>query len=241
LNHEELLDEIKSRGHWRVEIRSTEFQDNRLPSRAAMEKLMSSAAVSLRGQSYPCYPAEQVTYNGKWLEGQCAWPYHKEHWRLYESGQWIHYMGLAGAWVPREQLFEGRLPLPTPRPGYLHIRGDILYTLTEILRFAIGLVQGGILDPAIFLSIQLHNAHGYMLYENFERIFFLSQEFINPSDRPIELQKSVPAGQLPAVADQTALDMAVKVVEVFDWVPGEDGVRMLAEDQKKLVERRLGV
>jgi len=242
VSYEELLAEIKSRGYWRVEIHSTEYQDNRLSGRAAMQNLLSSATVSLRGWPHPYFPdfpAKDTAYNGKWLEGQVNSGYQKEYWRLYKSGQWLHWLGLSGAWITRERLFEGRSPLPPQHPGYLHIRGDVLFTLTEIFRFAVGLAQGGVFDPTAFLSIQLHNTHDYMLFENFERPFFLSYQYVNPSNRLIEQQKSVPVGQLSAVADQIALDMAIEVFSVFDWVPSVAAVRMLAEDQKKLIERRL--
>jgi len=237
VSHEELLAEIKSRGYWRVEIHSTEYQDNRLSSRAAMQDLLSSATVSLRGWPYPYFPAEDTAYNGKWLEGQVNSGYQKEYWRLYKSGQWVHWLGLSGAWITRERLFEGLSPLPPQHPGYLHVRGDVLFTLTEILRFAVGLAQGDVLDPNAFLSIQLHNTHDYMLFESFNRFFTYS--YVNQSDRPIEQQQSLPVGELSAVADQMALEMAIEVFSVFDWVPNEAAVRMLAEDQKKLIERRL--
>jgi len=129
----------------------------------------------------------------------------------------------------------------TGRPCRLHMLAiftlDILYTLTEILRFVVGLAQGGIFDSSAFLSIQLHNTHDYMLYESFERFF--PHEYVNQSDTPIEQQQGMPVGQLAAIADQIALDMTVKVLSAFDWVPGEAAIRTLAEDQKKLVERRL--
>lgn len=239
MSSEELLAKIKSRGYWRVEMHSTEYQDKRLPTRRAMQDILSSAAVSLRGWPYPYFRAEEATCNGKWLEGQveARWG-DKEYWRLYESGQWLHYLGLSGAWIPREELFQGRSPLPTQRPGYLHVRGDILFTLTEILRFAVGMAQGGVFDPTAFLSIQLHNTHDYVLFEDFGRTWFFVHNYVNPSNMPIEQQKSVPVGQLSAVADQMALETAIKVFEVFGWVPSEAGVRMLAEDQKKFVERR---
>jgi hypothetical protein len=203
-----------------------------------MQDLLSSATVSLRGWPYPYYRAEEATYNGKWLEGQVNWEYHKEYWRLYESGQWLHYLGLPGAWITRETLFQHRSPLPPQHAGYLHVRGDILYTLTEILRFAVGLAQGGVFGSTVFLSIQLLNTHDYMLFESFERSWFLVHKYVNPSNTPIEQQKNVPVGQLSAVVDQLAVETAIKVFEVFGWVPSEAAERMLAEDQKKLIERK---
>jgi len=239
MSNEELLAEIKSRGYWRVEMHSTEYQENRLPARRAMQDLINKATVSLRGWPYPYFRAEETTYDGKGLEGQVDWSYHKEYWRLYESGQWLHYLGLSGAWISREEIFKGRSPLPPQHPGYLHIRGDVLFTLTEILRFTAGLVQDGVLDPTAFLSIQLHNTHDYMLYESFERPWFSIHEYVNPSHTPIEQSKSVPVGQLSTVVDQLALETAIKVFEVFGWIPNEAAERMLAEEQKKLIERRL--
>jgi len=243
MSNEELLAEIKSRGYWRVEIHSTEYQEKRLPSRRAIQDLINKATVSLRGWPYPYFPTEETTgkttYDGKGLEGQVDWGYHKEYWRLYESGQWLHYLGLSGAWISREEIFKGRLPLPTQHSGYLHVRGDILFTLTEILRFAGGLAQDGVLDPTDFLSIQLHNTRDYMLFESSGRPWFFIHEYVNPSHTPIEQSKSVPVGQLPTVIDQLALETAIKVFEVFDWISSEAGERMLAEEQKKLIERRL--
>lgn len=240
MSNEELLSEIKSRGYWRIEMHSTEYQDKRLPTRRAMQDLLNNATVSLRGWPHPYFRIENITYNGKWLEGQVSarWG-NKEYWRLYESGQWIHYLGLSGAWVPLEELFKGRSPLPTQHPGYLHVRGDVLFTLTEILRFAVGLAQGGVLDPTAFLSIQLHNTHDYVLVEDFEQLWFLAHQYVNLSNMPIEQQRSISVGQLSAVADQIALETAIKVFEVFGWVPSENAIRWLAEEQKKLVERRL--
>lgn len=237
MSNEGLLAEIKSRGYWRVEMHSTEYQDKRLPNRAAMQGLISNATVSLRGWPYPYFRAEETTYNGKWLEGQINWENEREYWQLYESGQWLHYLGLHGAWITRERLFQHRSPLPPQHAGYLHVRGAILYTLTEIFRFAVGLGQSGILSPTAFLSIQLHNTRDYVLYENFERSFHYN--YVNKSDRPIEQQYTLPVSELSAVADQMALDLAIKVFSVFGWMPVDAAIRTLAEDQKKLIERRL--
>lgn len=237
MSNEELLKEIRSRGYWRIEVRSTEYQNSRLPNCAAMHDLMNSATVSLRGWPYPYFRADEAVYNGKWLEGRVSWDRYREYWRLYESGQWLHYLGLHGAWVTREGLFEGMSPLPPQHAGYVHVRGEILFTLTEIFRFAVGLAQGGILSPTAFISIQLHNTHDYMLYESFERFF--TYNYVNTTDRPIEQQYTLPVSELSAVADQMAFNLAIKVFSVFGWVPQDAAIRTLAEDQKKLIERRL--
>jgi hypothetical protein len=84
----ELIEEIKAQGYWRVEFHSTEYQAKRLPTRASMEALISSATVSLRGWPYPYYQANETAYpGGQWLEGKVAWESYREYWRLYESGR----------------------------------------------------------------------------------------------------------------------------------------------------------
>ena len=93
------------------------------------------------------------------------------------------------------------------------------------------------LEPEAFLSIELHNTQDYMLFESFERFF--RDGYVNPSDRPITFEYSLPSAELPALADKMALDMAIKVFSVFNWIPAEAAVRTLDEDQKKLIERRL--
>jgi len=237
-NHE-LVKEIKSQAHWRIEIHSTEYQAKRLPTRPGMEDLLSKATVSLRGWPYPYYGirAEDLAYNGKWLEGKINWERYMEYWRLYESGQWIHYTNVRTAGIPREEIFRQRSPLPPQHAGYISVRGEILFTLTEILHFAIGLGQGGVLEPEAFLSIELHNTKDYMLFESFDRFF--RDGYVNPSDAPITFEHKLPPSELPALADKMALDMAIKVYSIYNWIPANAAIRNLVEDQKKLIERRL--
>lgn len=237
MNNNELIEEIKSIGYWRIEIHSAEYQVKRLTTRKRMEELLSSSTVSLRGWPYPCYPADETAYNGQWLEGKVAWENYREYWRLYESGQWIHYAKLPRAGVAREELFKNMSPLPPEHAGYVHVRGDILFTLTEIFRFAVGLAQGGILDPTAFLSVQLHNTKDYILFESSGRFFH--HRYVNKWDTPISYEQSLPSNELSSVADREALDFAIKVFSVFGWVPADAAVRNLFEDQKKLIERRL--
>ena len=236
MTNDELVQEIKSLGYWRVEFHSTEYLAKRVTTRASLEALVLKAEVSLRGWPYPYYQANETVYNGQWLEGKINWENYREYWRLYESGQWIHYARLHGAGVAREEVFKGRSPLPPPHAGYVHVR-DMLFTLTEIFHFVVGLAQGGALDPTAFLSVQLHNTKDYMLYESFSRLF--TYQYVNPVDTPITFEQNLPAGELSASADKLALDMAIKVYSVFNWIPADAAIRTLVEDQKKLIERRL--
>jgi hypothetical protein len=237
MNNDELISDIKSLGYWRIEFRSTEYKARRITTRASMEALVSKASVSLRGWPYPYYETGKTAFpGGQWLEGRIMWGNYREYWRLYESGQWIHYARVYGAGEKREEVFKGRSPLPPVHEGYIHVRG-LLFTLTEMFQFAVGISQSGILDPTAYLSVQLHNTKDYMLYESFDRFF--TDRYVNPTDVPIMFEQTLPVNELLASANQMALDMAIKVYSVFNWTPADAAIRTLGEDQKKLIERRL--
>jgi hypothetical protein len=182
---------------------STEYQAKRLSTRASLEALVSNASISLRGWPHPFYQAGKTAYpGGQWLEGNVAWDNNREYWRLYESGQWLHFARLYGAGAAREEVFKGRSPLPPQHAEYVHVR-DLLFTLTEMFHFAVGLAQGGVLDPTAFLSVLLHNTKDYMLYESSDRFF--THRYVNQIDTPILFEQSLPANELSASADKMAL------------------------------------
>jgi hypothetical protein len=76
-----------------------------------------------------------------------------------------------------------------------------------------------------------------MLYESSDRFF--PHQYINKGDTPITYEQSLPASELTAIAEKEALEFAIKIFAVFGWFPAEPALRNLAEDQKKLIERRL--
>ena len=236
MSSQELLNKIKTRAYWRVEIRPTVYDIAKLHTRRSMSDLIEQATVSLRGWPYPYHERKETNYDGRWLEGSIDWTGHKEHWRLYESGQWLHFLGMHTAWFSREELFANRAPLPPDHEGFVHVR-DTLYTVTEIMRFAVSMAERGVLDPLAHVSIQLHNSSGYVLYESFNRFF--PNKYVNASERSAGLEWTLPADRLRSEADGLAVDLAVRIFSVFGWDPSEAQIRGLAEDQSKLIERRL--
>ena len=237
MNTNTLLDEIKSRGYWRIELHSVAYHPNTLPNREAMQNLLHDSSVSFRGWPYPFFLPEKSIYNGKWLEEEENFEYSKEYWRLYKSGQWLHYLSLHGAWLTHETVMPGRRPLPPQHQGYTHVRNDILYTLTEALHFAVGFATAGVFDPAAYIDLQLHNTYDYMLYESSSRFF--TDRYVNQSEVPFEYKTTIPSSELIGAADKIALAVSIDVYGLFGWIPTEAAMRTLVEDQKKLVERRL--
>lgn len=238
-----LLEKIKSRAYWRVEIRPTVYEATRLQDRQAMEKAISVASVSLRGRPYPAFRLNEVriAHTGTYLEGQLDENWFKEFWRFYQSAQWIHYLVAHTAWMPKAELFRNRWPQPADHAGFIHIT-DTLFTITEILRFAVGLAEQHLLDPDLYMSIQLCNTRGYALYEStFDSPFswYEPDRLVSNANDPITQEITMPAARLRSVADEKALAIASGIFAGFGLVMAPDHKRLLAAKQRELLERRL--
>ena len=94
-----LLDLIKSRGHWRVEIRPTRFVPNRVERIAELYPLVERLSVRFRGWDYPHMDSRNGPHIDKdWVGQEFAWAHYKEIWRLYQSGKFIHVFALSEDW-----------------------------------------------------------------------------------------------------------------------------------------------
>ena len=236
---EELLQEIRSKGYWRVVVRPTKFEKLRIPSFSEVRKLVQSCTVSLRGWDYPHWNADTVRNMADWVESSEDWDFYKEYWRLYRSGQFIHLFAL------HEDHMESIENLPSIRSspqqaetpgGYLLINWTT-YTLTEVFEFAARLANKGVLHPSVFISVGLHNVENRRLIPFSEDSGFFFQDYVCQSDVPITIEKLIPQDELVVNPDNLALDFATEIFERFNW--DKPSRQILGEYQKRLRERRL--
>lgn len=130
-----VLNKIRSRGYWRVEIRPTEFQADRIPQRADLFPIVEKNSVRLRGWDYPHIDRTQQPYRGNDWVGQ---EYNREDelevWRIYQSGLFTHFFTIAGDWRDRSEVF---WPAETGwKWGQEVYYLTTIYSLVEIFEFA---------------------------------------------------------------------------------------------------------
>lgn len=226
-----LIERIRSAGYWRVNIRP-----NILPSVALTFKecreIVEKSNVSLRGWSYPHVKLRNDDYHGygqdkEYFENWTDWNIHLEFWRMFKSGQFLHYRNL---WEDWEKPESGRRPPEKP----ISVVGAI-YTLSEITEFASRLARQNIYTSGFSLFVTLGHAKDRELWvDEIRRSPFFEPK--RSGTEMIELKRSFSATEVPILAADTALAMLLEFFDYFGWNPKEDQIRI---DQDRLYNRQL--
>ena len=232
---EELVNKIKSKGYWRVEIRPTVFEKLRIATFSEAQELVQSCNVRWRGWDYPHWNADTVQNMPDWVESWVDWSYFIEYWRLYRSAQFIHFFSAHEDHMDLDNVLPIRYPPRPARAGYVSFVSTI-YTVTEIFEFASRLAYKDVLRPSAFVSIGLHNMKGHEL-TSLSASRHLDEGFVYTTDDPIVVEREIPQPELVSSPDDFAADFVVEIFERFNW--NNPSRQMLREDQKRLRERRL--
>jgi len=235
MSEDEVIDKIKSKGYWRVEIRPTVFEKLRVPTLSQVQELVQSCVVLWRGWDYPHWNDRTVRNMSDWVQSWEDWEHEIEYWRFYRSGQFVHLFALHEDLEDVNRILPRQYPPRTPRSGYVSFLSTI-YLVTEILEFAARLANKDILRPSAFVSIGLYDTKDYEL-ASFNASRFLRQGYVHTADDPIIIEKEIPQQELVANPDDFALNFIIEIFERFNW--NNPPRQMLAEDQKRLRERRL--
>ena len=230
----QLLDKIRSKGYWRVNIRPTEYEERRLGTLSEVRALVKSCQVSFRGWDYPFWEDKELRNEGEFVECSVDWGRFVEYIRFYRSGQFLHLFSALEDLLDPKEMFKNRYPRPTPRAGYLSVIG-VIYLATEIFEFAARLASKGLLRPKALISVQLHNMNDHQL-EMFDASRILFREYVRLSSNPVVFEREVTEDELISSGDQLALDLAVEIFENFNW--NDPPRQAFTEDQRKLRERR---
>ncbi len=150
------LSEIRSGPHWEVVIHPAKFEDARIPSLRECLEAVEQSTVALRGWPYPYVNPETMEWGEDWIASSVDFSWgpvlHREHWRLYQSGQFVHRFAF---WEDNDPGYDH----PHGGSGTLHAMGA-LYTFTEIFEFAARLMAAGALDAAPVVKVAMQHIEG---------------------------------------------------------------------------------
>lgn len=229
----EFLQTIKSRGYWKVLVRPTSFENKRISSLSDCIKIIEETKVSLRGWDYPHYGRKGRRSGLDWIGAETDFGVHKEIFRFYQSGQFIHYFSIREDWMMEDPWYEGKFK--DVKPGSMLSFLSTLYTVTEIFEFASRLVEKNILGDQIYIYIELHgNKDRSLVTLDFNR--FLSEGYTSTLEI-IPFEETYPASDLLGKSAEIALNYTIWLFEKFQFYNAPRHV--LQEDQKKLIEKRL--
>ena len=155
------LSKIRERGYWRVVVRPSVFDAQHIPDYAGLFPIIERNAVRLRGWDYPHVDHDHQTVRGAdWVGQEGQWDDELEIWRLYQSGQFVHYFAMAEEWRDLSSL---RPADSTWHPGRYICYISTVYSFLEIYEFAARLALSPAGASIMRVEVELGNLQGRRL------------------------------------------------------------------------------
>ncbi len=241
----ELIDKIKQNGYWKIVIRPAEFIENRISSREECKRLIEENQIRLRGWYYPHIDGNKgIVFSGNDnVSSSCNWEEGGtfEYWKFYQNGQFIHYLGMIEDYRLSDK--DKRATADSVRltnvdsPTFLSII-NVLYLVTEAFYFAAKLAKKDMLGEDAQIEIELGNVYKRTLFF-WGEVRLLFNPYTCEFDSGENIVKKVQVSKTGLVENHAALalDTTIDILKDFGWYDVNKSI--FAEDQKKLLERRL--
>ncbi|MFA6270717.1 MAG: hypothetical protein WC657_05955 [Candidatus Paceibacterota bacterium] len=243
MKYQDVLTTIKTKGYWRISFEPLVYNEQKI-SLSQCKELVMKNSVQLRGWDYPHIPQRQgddtaLEPGNNYWQGWLDWQdnKNKEFWRMYQSTQFIHYLGLRedwlddyaikSLWAQEDQRFN---------PGdALGVVGTTCQ-ITEIFEFLSRLIADGLYDEGVKVSISLNNTQNRMLIvDRFQRVGFSAPR--KTSSEIIDFSKSYSKEEIVSDSSGKSLDAIVHIFERFGWSP--PNIEVIKSDQKTFLEGRI--
>ena len=226
----ETVNKIKSRGFWEVVIRPLTFKKTRIDSLSKCKEVIEESKVQFRGWDYPHISNRYGVKSGiDWVENLTDWTDNIEYWRMYQSGQFIHFFACREDWWGDVRIFWA--PQAHTTKGYGLEIMCTLYSLTEIYEFAARLAKKQIFDDSINLSITLNKMKNRRLVTT-EINRSLGLDYISDVET-VPLIRTMTVDEVIMKSKEFAIDDTLKVFECFNFF--NPPRRVFEEEQDKLL------
>jgi len=230
-----VLDIIKSRGYWRINFEPLVYGE-KLKTLGECKDIVEKNAVRLRGWDYPHFPKRTGDNTGleagnNFYQGWIDWYDEKELWRMYQSGQFLHYFGLRDDWS--ELSHWGIVPDAASEPkNTLNIIGEVIYEITEVFEFLSRLAKNGIYDEGVRVTISLNKTKDRELTVKDALRAPLMGAYKATLDK-IEFTKEYRKDEVLAQSKELAFDVVLYIFERFGW--HNPPIATIKRDQENLL------
>lgn len=228
---EGLLDQIRSHGHWRINIRPPAPPPERLTLKAC-EEAVSKSAVAVRGWNFPHVSRRSDDQGGferttDYVENWTDWSGMIEFWRMYRSSQFIAYV------VLREDTRTGfRESLWHSSEHAISFIG-VIYSVTEFFEFAHRLHRYGLYPDGASINVALIDPHRRALVAPRGRIP-LSEDYVSNAEQ-LHFPTKMDAIQLSENHRELAVEVCLELFACFGWHPDAS---QIAAEQERFYSRR---
>ena len=235
---EKILSQIKSRGYWRVNFRPLIIEEKlKLPQ---CKNIVEKNQVEYRGWYYPHVPHRSdndtdLILGNNYCEGWINWGAHKEIWRMYQSGQFIHYRATEEDWYKEDDWYNNS-PFKDIESGTILSVLSALYLITEIFEFLSRLAKNGLYKEGVGIDIGLNKtARRKLVMLDPMRVPLWDQYKTKIDGIPFTAQYS--NEQIIQNAREEALEVIIHIFHRFGWENPPTGI--FKSDQEKLITRKL--
>ncbi len=220
----ELLEKIRSRGHWRAVIHPATFDAQRIAELSALRPILEKSAVRFKGWDFPHVDSFiNIDEGADWIGQEIDWEPIVELWRFYQSGQFVHYSGMMTDWNKRYATFTG---WPSQwYSGARHARQVLLDIKEVIIRFAeiyelasrLTFTAAG--AEQMHLEIDVSGIGEYLLRTAPKNQAAFFREMATQSPQ-FSFTVELPQIELMSNTRELALKPAAQLFQQFDWNPG---------------------
>ena len=230
--------------YWRVNFRPDVFKEDFIPSLKQCFEIVEKNKLSLRGWDYPHLSnrENERAVGNNWVASWSDFWGHKEYWRLYQSGQFLHIFGVREATEP-----EWKQKLLQEMKGHLSFMKDVdwdrvpgfisfinlIYSMTEIFEFAARLCQAQVYSGVLNIDIKVKGIQGFVLAPEGGRTW---HSYYAASENELGHTWSLQSDVLVAESAEKALDVIIWFFERFGWLsPSQEVIR---SEQNKFLKVR---
>lgn len=226
------IEKAKTRGYWEFGIWPEEYDERRVGKVTDLFDIVDGCNVQYRGWPYPAVLPQHPVVIGANCAGQDVDSgMHVEGWRLFQSGQFLHVLGLWDDWQEENWFRDTTRPTPTPGTA-LSVVGAI-YTLTEFFEFASRLAFSLAGSPRMRLRVTIHGLAQRALSLDSDRAPFIESKTAS-IDEFLLTDKLVTAAELVEGSRKMAAQTAQELFQRFGWDAQLDA---LTEMQRQLRQR----
>ena len=221
-----VVENIKSRGHWDVSIRPEAFLKTRIPKATDLYPILERSKVRLRGWDYP-HLEDRAHIRGDHIEQDFHWDMYLEALRFFQSGLFVHLAGMPEDWRdvsgfwPKDEHW---------RPGRDLSIERTVFRATEIFEFASRLSQTAAGDETMHIEVKLVGLDGRRLTVEPNRMPFLPDKVSEVNEFTM-FEGAVSRTELIARARELAVETSTSLFHQFNW---DAQVGVMREVQQQL-------
>jgi hypothetical protein len=216
----QLLDKIRTRGHWRVVFRPQVFKQ-RITSLKQLFVIVEEKRVDMGGWRFPFIPDHPSDLkNGQrhidkdWVGQIHVWEHHLEAWRCYSSGQFSCITSMPWDWRDQSGWWPAEMTpgwKPNAVVGILHIAQMV----SQALEFFVRLGETPLGDEQLHFEIVLGHVQNRQLFPDSPRRI-LGPDYRSNLDS-IPVQRDISRAELIARLDDVTAESISEIFSGFDF------------------------